>query len=187
LEATRKLTARLELWQMTAEFLDACSGGTLAAGDVDFAMHADWLAQTHFIEVRQGQYRAEPGYESWGAWAIVKRDTREMIGHIGFHTTPNAEYLRPYVADAVEFGFSVYPEYRSQGFATEASRGLIAWAAREKHQRRFVVSISPANDHSQAIARKLDFVRIAQWEDDVDGTEEVFLLEVTPPAKTSGE
>lgn len=180
-------TPRLELWRMTAEFLKQSLAGTLAGDDVEFTVHESWLTELPFIQIREQQYRTEPAYASWGVWAIIQRDTRQMIGHIGFHTTPNAEYLRPYVAEAVEFGFTIYPEYRSQGFAAEAARGLIDWSSREMQQRRFVVSISPSNDHSQAIARKLGFLRIAQWEDDVDGTEEVFLLEVaTTPNSLEG-
>ena len=185
--ATQIITPRLELWLMTAEFMQESLAGTLAKDALEFTPHERWLDESNFIQVRERQYRKEPGYDSWGVWAILQRDKRQMIGHIGFHTTPNAEYLRPYVADAVEFGFSVYPAYRSQGFATEAARGLIDWATREKQQRRFVVSISPSNDHSQAIARKLGFVRIAEWEDDVDGTEVVFLLETASPGDLSCE
>jgi ribosomal-protein-alanine N-acetyltransferase len=172
------LTPRLQLWQMPAEFLDASLDRPPAELDGDFAVHPEWLGQLRFIALRRGQYEREPGYSQWGVWAIVERGARRMVGHISFHTTPNAEYLRRYVTEAVEFGYAVYPEFRTQGFATEAARALIDWAAREQRQRRFVMSISPANPHSQAIARRLGFVKIAQWEDDEDGTEEVFLLEI---------
>lgn len=177
-------TARLELWQMTADFLEASLGG-ISARDVPFKVHPDWHDTEGFIELRLAQYRTDPEYATWGVWAILRQETREMIGHVGFHTAPNADYLRPYVVEAVELGFSIYPQYRSQGFGTEAARGLIAWAVREKQQRRFVVSISPTNDHSQAIARKLGFVRIAEWEDEADGTEIVFLLEVNAASNSA--
>jgi len=100
-----------------------------------------------------------------------------MIGHIGFHTPPNPDYLEPYVEDAVEFGFAVYPKYRGQGFATEAARGLVAWAERERRQRRFIMSIAPTNAPSLAIARKCGFNQIDSWNDPEDGVEEVHFLE----------
>ena len=48
-----------------------------------------------------------------------------MIGDIGFMGGPDQEGV-------VEVGYSIIPEYRNQGYATEMARSLIAWAFQEK-------------------------------------------------------
>jgi ribosomal-protein-alanine N-acetyltransferase len=99
-----------------------------------------------------------------------------MIGRIGFHTRPDPEYLREFVTDGVELGYGIFSEYRRQGFAQEAIQGMLHWAATQHGVSRFVVSISPANDASMALARKLGFARIGGHQDEVDGFEEVYSL-----------
>lgn len=173
-------TPRLDLHLMTEEFLNRSLNQSAVEEDVGFTVSAEWLQEIDFMKIRRGQYREETGYSSWGVRAIVKRDTQQMVGHIGFHSTPNQEYLQPYATEAVEFGYSVYPEFRSQGFATEACQGLVGWAFQNQMQNKFVISISPENTSSLAIASKLGFARIGQWEDPEDGTEWVFLLEGEP-------
>jgi RimJ/RimL family protein N-acetyltransferase len=100
-----------------------------------------------------------------------------MVGHIGFHTPPNAPYLRPYAENAVEFGFAIYPPFRRQGIGTEAATALMDWASNTHAITCFVLSISPQNAPSRRIAEKLGFRRIAQWDDPEDGPEDVFLLD----------
>lgn len=137
----------------------------------------EWLAEKWLIRQRLRQYRSDPQYRKWGVWAIALRSTDQMVGHIGFHTPPNAPYLRPYAESAVEFGFAIYPSLRRQGLGTEAATALMDWAINTHAITRFVLSISPQNAPSQRIAAKLGFRRINQWEDPEDGPEDVFLLD----------
>ena len=55
---------------------------------------------------------------------------RPFAGHFGFHGPPGVNALRR--EDAVELGYTVMPEYRRQGYASEAVRVLIDWAHRER-------------------------------------------------------
>jgi RimJ/RimL family protein N-acetyltransferase len=137
----------------------------------------EWLAEKWLIRRRLSQYRSDPAYRTWGVWAVGLRATHQMIGHIGFHTPPNAPYLRPYAENAVEFGFAIYPPFRCQGFGTEAASALMHWASESYGTTRFVLSISPQNAASTRIAEKLRFKRIGHWEDEEDGPENVFLLD----------
>ena len=123
----------------------------------------------------------DPAYEPWSLRAMVLRATaprceRTMIGHVGCHTRPGAPYLAPFSPSAVEFGFEVFPAFRRQGFAREASLALMDWAAREHGQRTFVVSIRPDNSPSLGLVAQLGFVRIGHHIDEVDGWEDVFEL-----------
>jgi len=179
--APRQLSERLALVRMSEDFLRRGLRATACSEvRIDETFVADeWLAEKWLIRQRLSQYRADSAYREWGVWAIVLRTKGQMIGHIGFHTPPNAPYLRPYAENAVEFGFAIYRPFRRQGFATEAASALMHWAIQAHRITRFVLSISPLNLASARVAEKLEFRRIGQWEDDQDGTEDVFLLEHT--------
>jgi len=96
-----------------------------------------------------------------------------MVGHIGFHAAPGAEYFRPFSPGAVEFGFTVFPDFRRQGYAREASLALMRWARQTHQVTKFVLSIRPDNAISQALAAQLGFVRVGTHLDEIDGLEDV--------------
>ena len=50
----------------------------------------------------------------------------------------------------------------------------MAWATAQPGVARFVLSISPENAASLALAQKIGFSRISEWMDEVDGVEWVF-------------
>jgi len=77
--------------------------------------------------------------------------------------------------DAVELGYSVEPKFRRQGLAEEAIRGMMDWA-RARSIFRFIVSVSPSNPASLALAAKLGFSEITQVVDEEDGPEIVLEL-----------
>lgn len=90
-----------------------------------------------------------------------------MIGHVGFHGPPKDA--------AAEMGYTIFPAYRGKGYATEAVQGLMAWG-RAHGVERFVLSISPGNAPSLAVARRLGFKRVGRQIDEEDGLEYVFEL-----------
>jgi RimJ/RimL family protein N-acetyltransferase len=55
---------------------------------------------------------------------------------------------------------------------------LVGWAHREHGIRRFLFSISPDNEPSLAIARRLGFSEVGRHWDDEDGEELEFELRV---------
>jgi len=68
------------------------------------------------------------------------------------------------------------PNHRRQGYATEAARAMMDWAAREHGVERFFVSIAPDNASSLAMAAKLGFRQVGEQIDEQDGLEYVFEL-----------
>lgn len=104
---------------------------------------------------------------------MIHRTAGIMIGHIGFHTTPGADYLEPYSPGAVEFGYTVYPAYRRQGYAREAAHARMRWANETHGVTKFVQTISPDNHASQALSAQLGFVPIGSHIDEVDGPEDI--------------
>lgn len=172
---------RLELVAMTPAFLKASLNQDLhQAGDELKALFAsEWPGDAaDLLALRLEQIEAEPAVQPWLLRAIVLRTSRTMVGYIGFHTAPNPEYLRDISPGAVEFGFTVFPEFRRQGFAREASIALMDWAATAHKVQRFIMSIRPDNHPSQNLALQLNFVRIGSHIDEVDGLEEILELRV---------
>jgi len=98
-----------------------------------------------------------------------------VVGHAGFHGPPGVNALGE--AGAVELGYTVFPDFRRRGYASEAVAALMRWARRERHVHVFVASVAPDNEPSLAIVRKLGFEHIGEHWDDEDGRELEFRLE----------
>jgi len=165
-------TERHELVSMSVPFLEA-----LGRRDVEGATReigADvppWLPEQleHFVQYRLATLRVDPSARPWLGRALILPDadgTRRVIGTAGFHSPPDAE-------GRVEIGYRVDPEYRRQGYAIEAVRGLFDWAAGQG-VHRFIASISPDNEASLSLAWKLGFQQVGEQVDDIDGLELVF-------------
>jgi RimJ/RimL family protein N-acetyltransferase len=121
--------------------------------------------------------REDPDQQQWLVRAItLPEPDRRMIGHAGFHGPPGTNGLER--AGSLEIGYTVFEEYRGHGYATETARALLDWARDEHGIRHFIASVSPGNDASLAIVRKLGFVETGSQWDDEDGEELVFELSV---------
>jgi ribosomal-protein-alanine N-acetyltransferase len=173
-------SARLELIAMSSAFLAASFKGDLDAASqlINLTIPSDWLEAKWLMEMRLIKMRENPALEPWLLRAVSLRETKTMIGFIGFHTLPGAEYLNSYALGSVEFGYTIFPEYRGKGYASEAAGALMDWATREHNVTRFVVSISPTNEPSLHIAKKFGFRKVGTVIDPEDGVEDVFLREV---------
>lgn len=168
-------TPRLDLVPLPRAFLEASLAGDRAAAAAALGadVPADWLADSAIMALFLGKLSAAPAALPWLARAMVLREGRAMIGHCGFHAPPGAAYLEPYAPGGAEMGYTVYPAFRRQGYAAEAVRGLMGWAA-ARGVPAFVLSIAPDNAPSQAIARRLGFVKVGSHIDEEDGLEEIF-------------
>jgi len=150
--------------------------GAAAAELLGARVPADLIAEeADFFRLRLGQMQRDPTLQEWLVRAIVLRDSREAVGHAGFHGRPGKNGRQD--PEAVELGYTIYEPYRGRGLATETASALIGWALSEHGIRRFIVSIAPDNEPSLAIARKLGFVQTGELWDDEDGHELVFELE----------
>lgn len=177
------LSERLTLIPLTPAFMDASLAGDAAAAGrlIGLNVPAEWLEERWLIELRRGDLLRDPAYQPWGVRAIGERSSGAMVGHVGFHTRPGPAYLAATAPDGVELGYTVFPAHRRRGYATEAVAAMIGWAAAQG-VRRFVLSISPENVPSQAIAARLGFRRVGEQIDEEDGVEEIFLRELAGPA-----
>ena len=170
---------RLELIALSADFLSASLGEDLASASklIGLSIPRDWLDVKWLAELRLAKLRSDPGLEPWLLRAIGLRETRAMIGFIGFHARPGAEYLKSYTPDGVEFGYTIFPAYRRMGYASEAADALMQWAMQEHGVKSFVLSISPLNQPSLQLARKFGFRKVGSVLDPEEGVEDIFLRE----------
>lgn len=173
-------TPRLILPLMTEDFLEASLDENYRKAEslIGLKISPDWFEEKDLAAIRLDDYRADPSYASWGLRGIGLKSSREMVGYIGFHTSPDAEYLKKFAPHAIEFGYTVFFNYRRQGFALEAAAGLMNWAKKQYPLENFILSVSPTNSASTAMVKKLNFEPIGEQIDEVDGLEIVYRLPV---------
>jgi ribosomal-protein-alanine N-acetyltransferase len=166
---------RLDLIPLTSAFMRASLQCDVHEAErlLECSLPVQWPNCCDVLARRLRELENDPTLQPWLLRAMVLRRERVMVGHIGCHTAPGADYLKPYSPGAVEFGYQVYPPYRRRGYAREASLALMRWARAEHGVTNFVVSISPDNKASQALAAKLGFTRIGSHIDEVDGLEDI--------------
>ena len=138
---------------------------------------ADLMEEPDVLRYSEQRLAEDVEYLPWSARAILLKETMHMVGHVRFHTRPDADYLQPFAHQAVEYGYEVFASHRRRGYAEEALTRLMQWAGQAHGIQRFIVTIAPDNGPSVQLAAKLGFVRIGEHVDPVDGIEYVYLLD----------
>jgi ribosomal-protein-alanine N-acetyltransferase len=151
-----------------------------AASILDVTIDTDCAVGTALAKMRLGQLQADPSLAPWLVRGTVRRSDNRLIGHAGFHSAPDPDYLRELAPRAVEIGYSVCAPFQRNGYAFEAATGLMRWATDEHGVTDFVASISPNNAASLALLRKLESVyrveQIGRHIDPDDGPEDIYVL-----------
>jgi ribosomal-protein-alanine N-acetyltransferase len=102
-----------------------------------------------------------PEAASWGAYLLVLRESGDAVGSAGFVGVPDA-------TGTVTLGYSVYPVFQRQGFASEAAEALTTWALTQPGVRRVQATIPPQHVASQRVATLAGFRKTTLVEDDPD-------------------
>ncbi len=166
---------------MSPAFLDALLAGRRneAEAAAGFKVPDAWpdAHDRRFLALRIKQMRDRPETQEWFVRALVLPDgDRPMIGHAGFHGPPGTNSLK--APEAVEVGYTVFPEYRRRGFASEAAQALIDWAVTERGIRLFIASVGPQNEPSLRLVGTLGFEEAGRHWDEEDGEELEFELRI---------
>jgi len=98
--------------------------------------------------------------DGWGLWAVDARpdapsDPAGFIGFIGLSRPRFDAHFTP----AVEIGWRLARSAWGRGYATEGARRAVEFAFAEGGQSELVSMIVPANERSQAVARRLGMTR----------------------------
>jgi RimJ/RimL family protein N-acetyltransferase len=157
---------RLLLLPLTPEVLAALMKGDRAAAELalDGRFPSSGLvpplmldALDFFLTIAS----AGPQSSAWGARAYITTDTRDIVGMGGFVGPPDEH-------GTVTMGYSVFPEFQRQGYASEAARSLGDWALSQPGVTRVQATISPRNVASERVAAYAGLHRTDATEDDPD-------------------
>jgi len=152
------LTDRLKLLPATpalarAELEDRDEFSRLLGAKVPGDWPPEFLADAlpYFLE----QLERNPQLSGWLSWYWISQDGHEpiLIGSGGFKGPPLLD-------GTVEIGYSILPELRGRGYATEAARRLVRWAFAHRRVTRVVAEADPANARSVRVLDKLGFRRV---------------------------
>jgi [ribosomal protein S5]-alanine N-acetyltransferase len=173
--------------------VDAALSGDVpeASRRLKAAIPDDLVQDPQVLKLARSRLAADSGYGPWAPRAMILRDANRMIGHIGFHTAPDPEYLHPFARAAVEVGYTVFEDWRRRGYAREALAAIMAWATREHGVSNFIASVSPDNLASLAVIRGFQFAKVGAHIDEEDGPEDIFLRRLAaldqPPSSDAVE
>ncbi len=102
--------------------------------------------------------RAHPSALNWWMYLFIHRLDQVLVGAGGFVGRPDA-------AGVVEIGYSVVPEYRRRGLASEAARGLTDYAFAHPEVTEVRAQTLPDGVASIRILKKLGMSEIARDEE----------------------
>jgi RimJ/RimL family protein N-acetyltransferase len=108
-----------------------------------------WLAWTQLAYEQLDQLDQPP----YGDRAVALRSTGEVVGLVGLvpSLVPVAEAPAARHAPEVGLFWAIRPSARSRGYATEAARGLGAWALTALRLRRLVATTTADNAASRRV------------------------------------
>jgi RimJ/RimL family protein N-acetyltransferase len=112
------------------------------------------------VRFRREQLVIDPARAPWLLRAIVRRADTRMVGYVNFHGPPGVNDTG--TRDAVELGWTVFPEHRKNGYATETANALMEWARREHRITHFISSTTEDNAASLRVHEKLGFLRTGE-------------------------
>ncbi|MBA2721246.1 MAG: GNAT family N-acetyltransferase [Chloroflexi bacterium] len=142
---------RLDLTPLPATAAAALPDDRATASRVLVAALPDAWPQADLLDVLPMQAAAEPDDERFGIWLMIERETNTVVGDIGF--------LGPPDGGRVEMGFSVIPDRRRRGYATEAALALGDWVLGEPGIDELVARSEVANEASAKTLAGTGFFR----------------------------
>lgn len=154
-------TERLSLRPLSLEAMDALIMGQRShlsrLWDVnvpDTFPGPDYEKILPMVRHRQAE---QPLISEWTCVAIHRVD-RILIGGSGFEGTgPFTGILSD--VKSIEFGYSVIPDYRNQGYATEMVGALVKWASAQPGVPEIIARCTPDNHPSIRVLEKIGMTR----------------------------
>lgn len=102
---------------------------------------------------------------------VIAVAEREIIGSAGFHDFPDLNGM-------IEIGFGIVPEKQNMGFGTELLHGMWREISKRSDVKILRYTVSPENEPSMHIIKKLNFDLVGKQIDPKDGLELIFELSV---------
>ena len=149
------MTERLELRPLPARAAAALPEDRKEAARILGAiLPAEW-PQPDLLDVLPMQAAASSEAERFGVWVMIEAESGTVVGDIGFMGRPDA-------SGSVEVGYSVIPDRRRRGYATEAARAIVEWVLTDPSVAVVVAGCEEANDASIRTLDRIGFRRTGQ-------------------------
>ena len=132
---TRNLTLVLQTPEETHALIDTMTPSEKAE------LSADWLALV------DSTTSADPWIHRF---ALIQRADNTVVGSCGFKGPPNAN-------GAVEIAYGIDPDYRGNGYATEAARALVTYALKNSKVHVVRAHTLPEANASTRVLTKCGF------------------------------
>ncbi|HKS29204.1 MAG TPA: GNAT family N-acetyltransferase [Pyrinomonadaceae bacterium] len=135
------------------------------AGMLGVSPAEDWLGFEAARDAMSYSYeylKAHPEALGWWTYLFIHGADNALIGLGGFKGEADADGI-------VEIGYSLAPGYRGQGLATEASRGMIAYAFSHAHVREVIAHTLPEKNPSTRVLERVGMKRDGVGQDPDEG------------------
>lgn len=90
-------------------------------------------------------------------WVVIERDSATVVGDIGFFGPPDA-------AGVLEVGYSIVPNRRRRGYASEAAAALVTWGLDQTGVQTIVAACDADNAASILTLERVGFQRTGEAE-----------------------
>jgi ribosomal-protein-alanine N-acetyltransferase len=151
----RLMTERLELRPLPAAAANVLPKGRKEAGRIlGAALSADW-PEAELLDVLPIQASASLSNERFGIWVMIERESWSVVGDIGFIGPPSD-------GGCIEIGYSVIPDRRRRGYATEAARAIVDWTLQEPEVKVVIASCDDDNEPSIRTLERIGFHRAGE-------------------------
>lgn len=160
-------TERLILREMTPEDFDALY---VVLGDSDIMQHYPHTFDEN--RVRNWITRNIERYKifGFGLWAVVLKETGEMIGDCGLTMQLIDSQIKP------EIGYHIRKDYQRKGYGSEAARATRDWAFKNTPFNIIYSYMKYTNVPSYSTAIAMGMHQIDEFEDEVNEITKVYAI-----------
>jgi RimJ/RimL family protein N-acetyltransferase len=113
------------------------------------AIAPDW-PDRDLIKILVRQAEMSPDEAKWSIWLIIERANRIVVGDFTFLGQPSPE-------GKVGIAYFIVSSHRRRGYATEATRALVAWAQQQPEVSFIAAACADGNEASIRTLRSSGF------------------------------
>lgn len=113
--------------------------------------------------------KKEPTFAEIGLVLAIAES--EIIGSAGFHDFPDENGM-------IEIGFGIVPEKQRKGYGLELLHGMWREITKREDVKNLRYTVSPENDASMHIIKKLGFDLVGEQIDEEDGLELIYEMPI---------
>jgi RimJ/RimL family protein N-acetyltransferase len=129
---------------------------------LDISMADGWIEFPEAMSYGYEYLKAHPSALNWWTYLFIHKTDRALVGVGGFKGPAND-------AGMVEIGYSISPQYRNRGLATEAAQGLADFAFSHAHVKTVDAHTLAEVNPSTRVLEKIGMRNTGAIQDPEDG------------------